>query len=95
MSSTETPTFDDLVELLRFRLGMHDALDPVHAHEFREVMVDHSDVIADQWYTDAFDELLAQGHLEMAASGKTMGFNAHARLSADGRLYLRSQAQPS
>jgi hypothetical protein len=82
-------SFDELVDLLRVRLGMHDALDPVHAHEFKDVMADHADVIADQWYVDAFEELVAAGHLDTAASGKAMGFNAHGRLSADGRLYLR------
>jgi hypothetical protein len=69
---------------------MHDALEPVNAHEFRDVMADHADVIADQWYLDAFDELTAEGHLDTAASGKSIGFNAHGRLSADGRLYLRT-----
>ena len=86
-------SFDELVDLLRVRLGMHDGLDPVYAHEFREVMADHADVIGDQWYTVAFDELMAQGHLDTAASGKAMGFKAHGRLSADGRLYLRMDTE--
>jgi hypothetical protein len=50
-------------------------------------------VITDQWYQQEFDELEAQGHLD-PASGKVMG-DATARLSADGRLYLRSDAESS
>jgi hypothetical protein len=56
-------------------------------------MEDHKDVIADQWYQQAFDELEAQGHLDPAPS-KVMG-DAAARLSADGRLYLRPDAESS
>jgi hypothetical protein len=49
-------------------------------------MADHADVIGDNWY---FEELEAQGHLhEQSARGN--GGDAHARLSADGRLYVRS-----
>lgn len=46
------------------------------------------DVIPQVWWHDAYDELEACGHLDPASS-KVMG-DAHARLSADGRLYLRS-----
>jgi hypothetical protein len=47
-------------------------------------------VIPDAWYWDAFDELEADGHLDPASIGRGNGLNAFARLSADGRLYLRS-----
>jgi hypothetical protein len=84
----EIPSFDELVDLLRVRLGIADAVDPDHGHSFKELMKDHSDVIADRWYHEAFDELEEQGHLDRG-SGKAMG-DAHGRLSADGRLYLRT-----
>jgi hypothetical protein len=53
------------------------------------LMEDHRDVIADQWYQEAFDELEAQGHLD-PASRKVNG-----RRRTDGRLYLRSDAESS
>jgi hypothetical protein len=40
-----------------------------------------------------FDELEAQGHLDPGASGKASAFEAYGRLSADGRLYLRSESE--
>jgi hypothetical protein len=83
------PDFDELVDLLRIRLRDADALNASELHSFKELMADHADVIADQWYREAFEELKAQGHLH-AASTLAMGGDAHARLSADGRLYLRT-----
>jgi hypothetical protein len=67
---------------------MADDLKPGELHDFKELMSDWADVVGDQWYVNAFEELQAQGHLS-SASGMTMGQNAHARLSADGRLFLR------
>jgi hypothetical protein len=90
MAAADFPSFDDLVDLLRRRLGIADAVAPDELHSFKTLMEDHRDVIADQWYQEAFDELEAQGHLD-PASRKVMG-DAAARLSADGRLYLRSEA---
>ena len=58
----------------------------------RELMSDHADVIADGWYWEAFEELDAQGHLN-PASVKANAGDAHARLSADGRLYLRAAGE--
>ena len=52
-----------------------------------------SEHIPDNWYREAFEELEAQGHLH-PASHIEMGGNACARLSADGRLYLRSADAP-
>jgi hypothetical protein len=91
LAAGEIPTFDELVDLLRERLGYADAISPSELHSFKELMKDRSDVIPDNWYQEAFDELDAQGHLDRASS-KVMG-DAVARLSADGRLYLRSASQ--
>lgn len=91
MSAADPPSFDELVDLLRVRLGDADALNASELHSFKELMADQADVIADRWYQHAFEELEAQGHLDRAST-KTMGLDAHARLSADGRLYLRSQS---
>jgi hypothetical protein len=85
----ELPTFDELVDLLRVRLRDAEALDLNHLHSFKELMSEHADVIADGWYWEAFEELDEQGHLN-PASVKANGGDAHARLSADGRLYLRT-----
>lgn len=88
--SADTPSFDELVDLLRVRLRDADALQPSELHSFKELMSDQAHMIGEQWYWEVFEELEAQGHLDRASS-KTMGGGAHARLSADGRLYLRSQ----
>ena len=59
---------------------------------FKELMCDHANLAPENWYWDAFEELEAQGHLE-PASGKAFGSDASARLSADGRLYLREESE--
>jgi hypothetical protein len=89
MEGADVPDFDELVDLLRVRLHDADALEDSRIHSFKELMADHADVIADQWYWQAFEELEAQGHLD-PASHKAMGGDACGRLSADGRFYLRS-----
>jgi hypothetical protein len=89
VTTADIPGFDDLVDLLRVRLGIADAANPNVAHSFKTLMEDKASEIAGNWYHEAFDELNAQGHLDPATSSKTMG-DAVARLSADGRLYLRS-----
>jgi hypothetical protein len=93
MSTAAEPlTFDEFVDLLRIRLGAADALSISEAHGFKTLMADYAEVTPDNWWWDAFDELEAQGHLDPRASGKTFGVgNVHARLSADGRLCLRTQ----
>jgi hypothetical protein len=93
LAAGEIPSFDELVDLLRERLGYADAISPSELHSFRELMKDRADVIADNWYWEAFDELEAQGHLDPSSS-KVMG-DAVARLSADGRLYLRPETGSS
>jgi len=92
MAAVDPPTFDELVDLLRDRLGIADAVSPSEFHSFKTLMGDYAEEIPDHWYHEAFDELEAQGHLDRA-SVKAGGFEAHARLSADGRLYLRSQSE--
>lgn len=87
----DPPDFDDLVDLLRVRLGDADAISPGELHSFKTLMADQADVIPDHWYHDMFEELEAQGHLD-PASGKVSG-DAVGRLSADGRLYLRSEPE--
>jgi hypothetical protein len=91
-TAAEPLTFDEFVDLLRVRLGAADALNISEAHDFKTLMEDYAEVTPDNWWWDAFDELEAQGHLDPRASGKTFGVgNVHARLSADGRLYLRTE----
>jgi hypothetical protein len=85
---SEIPSFDELVDTLRVRIRDADALNSSELHSFRELMSDQADVIADGWYWEAFEELEAQGHLN-PASTVLNGGDACARLSADGRLYLR------
>jgi hypothetical protein len=75
----------------RVRLRDADAVNDAELHSFKELMHDQADVIADQWYWEAFEELQAQRHLhDESAPGN--GGDAYGRLSADGRLYLRSQS---
>jgi hypothetical protein len=90
LAAEEPPSFDELVTLLRERLGYADAISPSELHSFKELMKDRADVIPDNWYQEAFDELEAQGHLDPTSS-KVFG-DAAARLSADGRLFLRESS---
>jgi hypothetical protein len=92
MATDEIPTFDELVDLLRERLGYADAISPSELHSFRELMKDHADAISDTWFWQAFDELEALGHLD-PASARLNGGDAAGRLSAEGRFYLRPEAE--
>jgi hypothetical protein len=74
---------------MSIRLRDADAINHSELHDFKELMADHAEVIPDQWYWEAFEELKAQGHLHDASS-LLNGGDACGRLSADGRLYLRS-----
>jgi hypothetical protein len=94
LSPEEVPSFDELVDLLRVRIGLADDLNDSELHSFKKLMDDHAHALADHFYWRAFEELDAQGHLD-PASIKAMGGDAHARLSADGRLYLRLGSQSS
>jgi hypothetical protein len=86
---TDPLTFDEFVDLLRERLGDADALNLSELHSFKELMSDYAEVVPDTWYWDGFDELEAQGHLDAASARQNRG-DACGRLSADGRLHLRS-----
>jgi hypothetical protein len=92
VTAPDFPDSDEMVDLLRIRLRDADALDASGLHSFKELMRDQADVLPDHWYWDVFDELEAQGHLNRA-SRKLNGGDACGRLSADGRLYLRSAGQ--
>jgi hypothetical protein len=59
----DIPDFDELVDLLRNRLRDADAITDSELHSFKVLMADHADVIPDQWYWEAYEELTAQGHL--------------------------------
>jgi hypothetical protein len=90
----DLPSFDELVDLHRIRIRDADAVTSAgDLHSFKELMADQADVIADNWYWEAFEELEAQGHLS-SASTRLNGGDAIGRLSADGRLYLRMQGEP-
>jgi hypothetical protein len=91
VSAFEPLNFFEFVDLLRERLGYADALKPSELHSFKELMSDYAAVIPEGWYYDAFDELDAQGHLDRHVSSKANLLDAHARLSADGRLCLRNE----
>lgn len=84
-----TATFEQFVDDLRFALSVADSISDSEMHSFKKLASNFDYPVPDQWIWDAFAELEAQGHLDDAASGRTSG-DAHGRLSADGRLYLRS-----
>jgi hypothetical protein len=50
LAAGEIPSFDELVDLLRERLGYADAINSSELHSFRELMADRADVISDNWY---------------------------------------------
>lgn len=54
-------------------------------------MKDHAAALPENFYWEAFEELELLGHLDRA-SGKAYGGDAHGRLSAEGRYYLRTLA---
>jgi hypothetical protein len=89
VTQIEIPTFEDFVDLMRERMFDADALFPSRVHSFKDdLLPDLVGVVPDTWWEDAREELEAQGHLGVDGSG----FGAPAaRLSADGRLYIREQ----
>jgi hypothetical protein len=89
MSHTEELGFDELVDLLRVRIGLADDLNAEEIHSFKVLMDDLPHVTADHFYWQAFEELRALGHLD-PVSHKEFEVDACGRLSADGRLALRS-----
>ena len=89
--AADIPSFDALLDLLRVRLQVADAINDSELHSFKVLMVDKANLVSDGWYWEAFEELKAQGHLHTSSSLGNRG-DAFARLSADGRLYLRTIA---
>ena len=89
--AVDVPSFNELLDLLRIRLRDADALNVSQLHSFRELMRDEaeSDLIADGWHWEAFEELELLGHLD-PASHRALGGDAYGRLSADGREHLRT-----
>lgn len=89
--AVDVPSFNELLDLLRIRLRDADALDVSQLHSFRELMRDEaeSDLIADGWHWEAFEELELLGHLD-PASHRALGGDAYGRLSADGREHVRT-----
>jgi hypothetical protein len=89
--AVDLPSFNELLDLLRIRLRDADALNVSQLHSFRELMRDEaeSDLIADGWHWEAFEELELLGHLD-PASHRALGGDAYGRLSADGREHLRT-----
>ena len=90
----EPPDFDSYVDALRQRLFDHEAIHGGNTTpDFDELMSDYADVAPKAWTEQAYEELLAQGHLNPKLSGVTMGPTPHGLLSADGRHYVRQQRQ--
>ena len=89
--AVDLPSFNELLDLLRIRLRDADALNVSQLHSFRELMRHEaeSDLIADGWHWEAYEELELLGHLD-PASHRALGGDAYGRLSADGREHLRT-----
>lgn len=87
----ETPDFDDYVDALRQRVNDYEAVhNDSTIPNFDELMSDYADA-PEAWPVQAYEELMAQGHLNPDVSGLSMGPKASGLLSADGRLYVREQ----
>lgn len=84
-------TFNEFIDVLRQRIFDADALhDRGRFHNASELVADLGANVPEGWLWDAFEELRAQGHLhEQSTIGN--GGDFFARLSADGRLYVREQ----
>lgn len=91
--TAELPTFDEYLDTLRVRIDMADDLKPGELHHVNKLMSDWADVAPDTWYVNAFEELEAQGHLHHSSA--LVGGDAVVRLSADGRLFVKQQADES
>ena len=76
----------NFVHLVRERMEHADALFPSRIHSFQKDLVPHVEHAPTTWYDEAYEELDAQGHLGLKAP--SFG-DVAARLSADGRHYLR------
>ncbi len=90
MTAIEIPTFDEFVDLLRESMFDADVLFPTRLHDLNVLLPDYVGVVPDTWWREAYEELEAQGHL-WDQSGGGFGLFPSARLSADGRLYVRDE----
>ena len=85
--------FDGYVDVLRQRVfdyeGVHGT---THAPDFAVLMSDHT-YAPEDWPVQAYEELVAHGHLNPYVSGIAQGSHAYGLLSADGRNYVRQQQQ--
>jgi len=79
--------FDGFVDLIRQRMGDADALETSRIHSFKNHLAPDVENVPENWWDDAYEELDAQGHIGI--DGRTFG-DVAARLSADGRHYLRT-----
>lgn len=85
--------FDTYVDVLRERIFDYEAVhDDGTIPDFDGLMSD-ADGAPEAWPVQAYEELLAFGHLNPNLSGMTSGPKAHGLLSADGRHYVREQRQ--
>lgn len=78
---------DGFTDLVRERMAHADALFPSRLHSFEKELVPDVVNVPESWYGEAFEELRARGHLH-----DVDGTAIAARLSADGRVYLRVMA---
>lgn len=86
--------FDTYVDVLRERIFDYEAVhDDGTIPNFDELMDEYAEVAPGAWPEQAYEELLAQGHLNPNVSGMTSGPKPHGLLSADGRFYVRQQRQ--
>lgn len=84
--------FDEYVDVLRQRIFDYEALhNDGSLPNFAELMDDYAGVAPGAWPVQAYEELLAQGHLNDKVSGMTSGPNVFGLLSANGRLHVREQ----
>lgn len=92
MANSDPIPFDESVDILRERIRTAEQLDDSALPHFKELMSDYADRLPDGWYWEAYEELDALGHIAPNVSSKLNGGDAMARLSADGRAYLRAQS---
>jgi hypothetical protein len=88
----DTIEFDEYVDVLRERIFDYEAVhDDGTLPNFDELMSDYADMAPAAWPVHAYEELMAQGHLNPKASGGAFGPKVFGLLSADGRYHVREQ----
>jgi hypothetical protein len=61
VTAHDPPSFDELVDLLRVRLGDADALNDPAIHSFTELKRDQDEHIPDRWYWNALEDSRRKG----------------------------------